>query len=327
MCGLGQYRLKKEFSHHQRPADDNASIPHKEGGWVTGWSMLHSYSWRRTSSCSQWVDFRIHCLDRQLSMCKKVKLFKFHILEATTGLQYPLLVHHTHMSTFMTASWVLPDDTKRKIASLLITGKKSFILEYANVRVSNSTCRYRFSNIITDLDHYESNLGFCSHWLAKLSIHLNPLIYYTCMFLHSCHNVNTVVVCLSSYVRILLFVLCRRTSNGNDCGLFAVAFAMAICLGQALEDLYLNVKLMRSHLSSCLAEKKRKAFPSRRINVKKREKSIETVPVYCKCRSTERGRMICCDTCSERYHDTCIDVPLERWTYPDSFGTCTACTL
>ena len=57
-------------------------------------------------------------------------------------------------------------------------------------------------------------------------------------------------------------------TNGNDCGLFAVAFAMAICLGQALEDLHFNVKLMRSHLSSYLVEKKMKAFPSRR-NVNK----------------------------------------------------------
>ena len=83
---------------------------------------------------------------------------------------------------------------------------------------------------------------------------------------------------------------------------------MAICLGQAPEDLYFNVKLIRSHLSSCLVVKKMKAFPSRRRNVKKRERSIETVPVYCKCRSTERGRMICRDTCSEWYYDTCIEV-------------------
>lgn len=76
--------------------------------------------------------------------------------------------------------------------------------------------------------------------------------------------------------------------NGHDCDLFAVAFAMAICSGQAPEDLYFDVKLMRSHLSSCLLQKKMKPFPSRRRTVKKREKRIETVPVYCKYRSTER---------------------------------------
>ena len=76
------------------------------------------------------------------------------------------------------------------------------------------------------------------------------------------------------------------------------------------ETLITDLKLMRSHLSSCLVEKKMKAFPSRRRNVKKQEKSIETVPVDCKCRSTEKGRMICCDTCSEWHHDTWTDLDL-----------------
>ena len=62
------------------------------------------------------------------------------------------------------------------------------------------------------------------------------------------------------------------------------------------------------------------AFPSRRRTVKKREKSIETMPVYCKCRSTETERMICCDTYSEWYHDSCIDVSSQFGLALTSFG-------
>ena len=177
----------------------------------------------------------------------------------------------------------------------------------------------------SSLNHYVNNLSFCSHGLHKCPYILFPLFIihaYLCICVIMWTNllVHTLVVCSSWYVSFAYFV--QTQPNGSDCGLFAVAFAMAICLDQAPEDLYLNVKLMRSHLSFCLVKKKMKAFPSRSRNAKKREKSIETVPGYCKCRWTERGRMICCDTCSEWYHDTS-----KLWTYPDSIWTCNACTL
>ena len=83
-------------------------------------------------------------------------------------------------------------------------------------------------------------------------------------------------MCCCVLILIIMYLVIYikwRQPNGNDCGLFALAFAMAICLGQAPEDLHFNVKLImiRSFLSSCLLEKKMKAFPSRRRTVKKRE--------------------------------------------------------
>ena len=56
-----------------------------------------------------------------------------------------------------------------------------------------------------------------------------------------CHYVSESLICILSYVW-----------QPNDCGLFTVAFAMDICLGQTLEDLHFYVKLMRSQLSSYL---------------------------------------------------------------------------
>ena len=44
--------------------------------------------------------------------------------------------------------------------------------------------------------------------------------------------------------------------NGNDCGLFAIAFAMIISSGQTHEDLLFDMEQMRSHLTSCF-EKRR----------------------------------------------------------------------
>ena len=54
---------------------------------------------------------------------------------------------HPHVRIYDSLGGVLSDDTKRQIASLLITGNKSFILEYANVQVSSITCQWMRSNI------------------------------------------------------------------------------------------------------------------------------------------------------------------------------------
>ena len=46
----------------------------------------------------------------------------------------------SHVRIYDSFGGVLPDDTKRQIASLLMTGSKDFILEYANVQVSIMRC-------------------------------------------------------------------------------------------------------------------------------------------------------------------------------------------
>ena len=107
-----------------------------------------------------------------------------------------------------------------------------------------------------------------------------------------------------------------------------VAFAMAICLGQAPEDLIFNIKQMRSHLYSCLEMKQMRPFPSRKRCIKRRDwKTNEAVPVYCKCRLFETNKMICCDSCNEWYHSTCVVVPPQVWSRDNSLlWTCDACT-
>ena len=117
--------------------------------------------------------------------------------------------------------------------------------------------------------------------------------------------------------------------NGNDCGLFAIAFAMAICSGQAPEDLFFDVGKMRSHLSSCLKVKKMTPFPTKERNIKKRDsRRHESVPVYCNCRLMESSRIVCCDTCTRWYHGSCVVVPPQVWNQDTSIlWTCHACTV
>ena len=128
---------------------------------------------------------------------------------------------------------------------------------------------------------------------------------------------------------IILFVFIQVQPNGNDCGVFAVAFALAICRGEAPEELFFDVQRMRGHLCFCLTSKKIKPFPSKKRKIKNRDKrKNEAVAVFCKCRLLESEKMVCCDTCNKWYHDTCVVVPAEVWTMNSSLlWTCDACTL
>ena len=50
----------------------------------------------------------------------------------------------------------------------------------------------------------------------------------------------------------MLFFDLQKQPNLSDCGLFAIANAMAICNGQSAEVLKYDTKVMRKHLAGCL---------------------------------------------------------------------------
>lgn len=98
-------------------------------------------------------------------------------------------------------------------------------------------------------------------------------------------------------------------SGGNDCGLFALATACALCHGQDPSKLEFEQKSMRSHLLSAFDKKNLSPFPSRPKVKRARISRKESVKVYCVCRLTDDGsRMVQCTSCQEWYHVSCINV-------------------
>ena len=101
-------------------------------------------------------------------------------------------------------------------------------------------------------------------------------------------------------------------SGASDCGIFALAFATSLCLGQDPAAVSYDQAHMRSHLLACLTSSKITPFPqrvhSRRVNMQKPH--TELLPVFCLCRlPDDGGRMVQCDNCDEWYHETCIRLP------------------
>ena len=113
----------------------------------------------------------------------------------------------------------------------------------------------------------------------------------------------------------------------SDCGLFAVAFATCLCYGQDPAAINFVQERMRAHLLSCLECGYVTQFPGiQRIPTKKKFRSYR-IPVYCVCRLIEEDTMIQCNTCSEWFHVTCINVPQKYiknkhlvWNCPNCFG-------
>ena len=54
----------------------------------------------------------------------------------------------------------------------------------------------------------------------------------------------------------------QHQTNVDDCGVFAIAFAMAICSGRNPEELQFNVSVMRQHLFNCLERQQMSLFPA-----------------------------------------------------------------
>ena len=101
----------------------------------------------------------------------------------------------------------------------------------------------------------------------------------------------------------MLFFGLQKQPDHHDCGLFAIANAMAICNGQSPDGLNYSTKVMRKHLAECLEDKVFHHFPASKRSYKQKTKRSEILKVYCTCRLPDGGeRMIACDNLCQWYH-------------------------
>ena len=98
--------------------------------------------------------------------------------------------------------------------------------------------------------------------------------------------------------------------GGNDCGIFAIAFATAICNGHKPASTVFDQPRLRKHLMTCLDHSELTPFPARsRKRITKVSKK-EMLSVHCICRLPDRGDlMIQCAKCKTWYHAACIQIP------------------
>ena len=101
----------------------------------------------------------------------------------------------------------------------------------------------------------------------------------------------------------------QQQIGGKDCGVFAIAFALHLCLGQELADIRFEQSRMRQHLLRCFQKRKLEGFPQQQktgVTLKSRLR-IQEIRLYCTCRMPDTvADMVQCDNCDIWYHISCV---------------------
>ncbi len=133
----------------------------------------------------------------------------------------------------------------------------------------------------------------------------------------------------------LRFINVQHQSGGSDCGLFAIASAVALCAGMDPHSCSYDQQSMRSHLLQCLEKQELSTFPaaSKPIrHARSRVKLTRTVRVYCVCRqpwckaSSPYGDLAKCDQCGEWFHQRCANVPDIVYRENNQSWFCSVCS-
>ena len=112
----------------------------------------------------------------------------------------------------------------------------------------------------------------------------------------------------------------HKQPNSVDCGLFAIANALELCLGRSLENVSYDNEFMRHHLISCLKNNFFTPFPkSEELGEFVGKNATLYARIFCSCRGTFLQSdlhnpdmiMVTCCKCEEQYHKKCLNVPDE----------------
>ena len=87
----------------------------------------------------------------------------------------------------------------------------------------------------------------------------------------------------------LQFMNVQMQAGGDDCGLFAVAFATALAFGEPPGQYHFAQEKMRCHLWSCFERRQISMFLYSKLRwaTESTVKSVDEVPIYCICRMPE----------------------------------------
>jgi hypothetical protein len=119
----------------------------------------------------------------------------------------------------------------------------------------------------------------------------------------------------------------QQQTNSTDCGVFALAFATAVCFGYEVSHCSFDVVKMRSHLWKCMKEGHMEMFPCKRVRPTDQPKVVR-VKIYCDCRQIHnkaKDSMARCDTCKKWYHRQCQRIPKDVFAKRGAKWTCSSC--
>ena len=103
----------------------------------------------------------------------------------------------------------------------------------------------------------------------------------------------------------------QQQSNGTDCGVFAIAFATALCYQLNPASLKFNRQVIRAHLWDSIQNGYLGIFPFEEASSKEVDRSL-TIQVYCDWHlpyNPNKNRMAECSECKQWFHKKCQQIP------------------
>ena len=113
--------------------------------------------------------------------------------------------------------------------------------------------------------------------------------------------------------RINVHVRCtQRQIGGSDCGLFAIANAVALANGQDPGCVRFHQEQMRPHLLECLDSGNIAMFPHTALDFTLLQKAqVYTISKHCMCYACRPGPTVTCSSCKRVYHMACVTLNID----------------
>ena len=150
---------------------------------------------------------------------------------------------------------------------------KQFKAKFQDVGYGMTMSYSIVESVFTQIIH-DSNRN---HWVTISNLDSSErenVFVFDSMFSRGSSSMKAQVACLlhtSKSEFTLNFVDVHKQTGSNDCGLFSIAYAVALCLGKNPSTVVFDQPKMRSHLISCIEQQNFSLFPVRSERRKKPE--------------------------------------------------------
>ena len=158
-----------------------------------------------------------------------------------------------------------------------------------------------------------------SHWVTSSRLGGTVTLYdsrrvgriLSSTLTHQLCQVYRTSICESGDKRFLAVNVAtvQRQHGSDDCGLFAIAFALHAALGQCLEETEFVQVDMRNHLLKCFTARKFTPFSTSIVRRECNPRIIQ-LNVFCCCQMPATyGDMVQCGRCEQWFHIKCVGLP------------------
>ena len=223
--------------------------------------------------------------------------------------EYALLQDHKHI--LLNDGWL---DDKLVDASQQILAKQ-FEDKFSGAGFQNAAVGMCGNFIIQTGEFIQIINGGSNHWFTISTIGTKhpEVLSYDSLYTSIAEDVKMQIsslLCTIEKSIILKFVNTVKQAGVNDCGLFAIAYATALCLGKSPGKYRFKQDLFRKNLLTCLEHQRFTMFP---IAAERRKGDIinseRRINVFCYCRMPQIKPMIQCTQCTEWFHiGPCVTV-------------------